>query len=235
MHVPALNQPLFALLPYTNGYANHSANEPPLSLDLLQRKAGNTSDNLPLYSELTPPPPKYETSDIEEQAKTILSSKDFLSIAQILRFRLFRHKDSLQRILENRWDYTLGKILISLNPSWSKYDLQSVNDLKKAQKINAILEIVEPTPSLPACWKWKPSNAATETDIKKIAADIDAESCSSFRRISFIDWLRYAIGYREESVDQLIFQHELLYQQLSEYLRQNPREVIKHLEITTMN
>lgn len=215
--------------------SNHSANEPQLSLDFLLCIAGNISDNLPLYSELTPPPPRYETFGTEEQAKTILLSQDFLSITQILRFRLFGHKDLLQQVLQHRWDSQLGKILISLNPSWLKDDLQADIDLNKAQKIKAILEIVEPTQSLPACWNWKPYKAATETNIRKIAADIDEESCSLFRRISFTDWLRYAIGYKEESVNQLVFQHEVLCHRLSWYLNRHPEEIDKYLEVKKVN
>ena len=179
---------------------------------------------------LTPTPPTYEAVERETEVKKILLSQDFQSIIQILRFRLYEHKDSLQ-VLQHRWSNSLDKILINLDPTRLKD-----NDLSRTQYIDAILRLVEPTPPSPVCcsWSrsWKPTN---ETDARKIAAEINEESCSLFRKVSFTDWLRHAIGYQEESVAQLLFQHDCLSTRLSSHLRRHLEEIRKYLEVKKVN
>lgn len=108
--------------------------------------------------------------------RKLLLSQDLQSITQILRFRLYEHKNSLQQVLDKRWDYKLGEILIELLPARLINNPQAVTKLSKDQKIEAILRLVEPTPPpSPVCWSWKPCNAINETDAVKIAAEIDEE------------------------------------------------------------
>ena len=215
-------------------YQGANGSRPPL--DFLQCIADNVSDDLPSYTKLAPPPPNYEAFERETEAKTILRGQDFQSITQILRFRLYGHKDSLRQVLQHRWDCQLGEILIGLHPTRFRDDHQAVAKLSKAQKIEVILGLVEPTQSpSPGYWSWKPYKAANETDAGKIAADIDEESCSLFRKVPFRDWLRHAVGYQEQSVDQLVFQHENLSRRLSWYLCRHPEENHKYFEVKKVN
>jgi len=134
--------------------------------------------------------------------------------------------------LQHRWDCRLDEILIGLYPTWFKDNHQAVAKSSKAQKIEVILELVEPTQLLsPVCWNWKPYKAANETDPGKIATAIDEESCSLFRRVPFRDWLRHAIGYQEASINQLLFQHDCLSRCLSWYLCRHPEENHKYFEV----
>ncbi len=198
--------------------------------------ADSVFDDLPSYTGLMPPPPNYEVFETEKEANTILRSQDFQSITQILRFRLYGHKDSLRQVLQHRWDCHLVEILIGLRPLKFKDDHQAVAKLSKAQKIEVILGLVEPTQSpSPVHWSWKPWKAADETDAGRIAADIDEESCSQFRKVPFMDWLRHAVGYQEDSVDQLVFQHENLSHSLFCYLCRHSEEKPKYFEVKKVN
>lgn len=172
-------------------------------------------------------------NDTEYQANTVLHNQDFLSIIHVLKFRLYGNKDLLEAALQCRWSCQLNKILNSLH-TWSKF--QPIANLSKAQKIEAISKLAEPTQSLsPASWSWKPYTAAIETNARQIADVIDGESCSLFRRIPFKDWLRHAIGYKEESIDNLLFQQNALNLRLSSYLSQHPEETEKYLKVTKVN
>ncbi len=124
-----------------------SVNESRPSLDFLQCIANNVSDDLPSYTKLASPPPNYEAFERETEAKTILRGQDFQSITQILRFRLYGHKDSLRQVLQHRWDCQLGEILIDLHSIRFRDDHQAVAKLSKAQKIEVILGLVESTQS----------------------------------------------------------------------------------------
>lgn len=165
-----------------------NGSRPPL--DSLQCIADNIFDDLLSYTGLAPPLQNYEAFEWETQAKTILRGQDFQSITQILRFRLYGHKDSLRQVLQRRWDCQLVKILFNLYPTGPEAYHQAFAKLSKAHKIEKILKLIQPTqtPS-PVYWNWKPYKAANETDAGKIAADIDEESCSLFRRVPFSDWL----------------------------------------------
>lgn len=207
-----------------------NGSRPPLNF--MQCIADNVCDDLPSYTGLAPPPPDFEAFEWETQAKTILHGQDFPSITQVLRFRLYGHKDSLRQVLHHRWDCRLDEILVGLHLTRLKDDPQAIVKSSRAQKIELILELVEPTqPPSSMDWNWKPYKAASETDPREIAAAIDEESCSLFRMVPFRDWLRLAIGYQEESVDQLLFQHQYLSRRLSWYLCRHPEEIHKYFEV----
>ena len=213
-----------------------NVNESRSSLNFLQCIANNVSDNLSSYTKLTSSPPNYEAFERETEAKTILRDQDFQSITQILRFRLYEHKDSLRQVLQHRWNCQLSEILIDLHPTRFKDDHQAVAKLSKAQKIEVILRLVESTQSFsPRYWSWKSYKAANETNAGKIVADIDEESCSLFRKISFRNWLRHAVEYQKQSVDQLVFQHENLSRRLSWYLCRHFEENHKYFEVKKVN
>jgi len=47
--------------------------------------------------------------------------------------------------------------------------------------------------------------------------------------------LRHAVEYQEQSVDQLVFQHENLSRRLSWYLCRHPEENHKYFEVKKVN
>lgn len=171
----------------------------------------------------------------EMDARTILQGWDFYSIQQILRFRLYGHADSLRHALKYRWAYSLDQILL-LRPNRVDRGHRTTAELKKDRKVEEILESVESTRLLlPMGWSWVPYKATGETDTEKIAADIDEESCSLFRKVPFENWLRYSVGYEEESVDELFFLHECLSRRLHSYLRRHHEETKKYVEVMKVN
>lgn len=179
-----------------------SVNESRSSLSFLQYITNNVSDDLSSYTKLTSFSSNYETFERETETKTILRDQNFQSITQILRFRLYEHKDSLQQVLQHRWNCQLNEILIDLHSIRFKDDHQAIVKLSKAQKIEVILRLVESTqPFSSRYWSWKSYKAANETNAQKIVADIDEESCSLFRKISFKNWLRHAVEYQKQSVN----------------------------------
>ncbi|KAI9733523.1 MAG: hypothetical protein M1835_003429 [Candelina submexicana] len=104
--------------------------------------------------------------------------------------------------------------------------------LEKDQKMDKILELVDPTRDFSQVgWRWAPYNAIN-TDVEQIAANIEEESYSLFRRIRFEDWVRYLTGYEEESVEDLFFQHRVLTHKIRCYLLRHRDERGKYTQVT---
>lgn len=181
-------------------------------------------------------PPTYEASlgpeirhQHEIEATEILCSQQFQLIQRLLRFRLFGQKDSLRHTLQHR-TCNLDKILVLL-----KDNGQSLAELEKNQKVDTILELVEPTRnSSDIGWRWSPYNAAG-MDAQQIATKINEESYSLFRRIRFEDWVRYLMGYEEAFVEEMFSQHTVLTCRLHSYLLRHGNESENYTQVAEVS
>ena len=196
--------------------------------DILQVIARNTIDGWPSCREsgLHPPYAWWET-----QAETILQGQDYLSIAQIVRFGLCR-QDSLRYILQQRTEPWLEQVLLYLSRTKVGVNYQADVELNRYLKVEKILKAVEPTrPSSPFSWSWKPFKAQDQTDPGEIATNIDEDSRSLFRKVPFEDWLKYSIGYQEDSICGLFSEHRILCVRLRSYLLRHPEETNKYVAV----
>lgn len=96
-----------------------------------------------------------------------------------------------------------------------------------------------PLPHLSAQWNWAPCAVRGDADVVKIATDISIESYSLFSQIPFEDWLKHALGYEVDSVDDLFFQHRYMSVRLCSFLRRNPKELdgflkVKEVRVSTL-
>lgn len=172
----------------------------------------------------------------EAETKTILQGQDFLSIQQVLRFRLYGEKDSLRHLLQHRSESWLDQILLGLRPTRVGASHHAGVKLNKDQKVVKILATVEPNrPSSPMGESWAPYKAAGQTEVKKIAADVAEDSGRQFNAVTFEDWVRSSIGYTEESVEGLLSQHAALSRRLHSYLRRHPSERDKYAKVKKVN
>lgn len=163
----------------------------------------------------------------ETEAREILCSQQFQLIQRLLRFRLYGQKDSLRHTLQHCWTCKLDKILVLL-----KDNEQPLPELEKNQKVDKIMELVDTIRDFSHVgWRWAPYNAA-DMDAEQIAANIDEESYSLFRRIRFEDWVRHLAGYEVESVDDLFFQHRILTHKIRCYLLRHRNEREKYIQVT---
>lgn len=194
-------------------FQSHQGENEPQSPSILQR---TTNDLLP-----------HEVSKTEAEAITILYSQNFPRIMQILRFRLYGHTESLQWVLQYFQDHQLDRFFMMLGATH-----QAITNLDKAEKVEAILELVESTRPpllLPQSWRFLESQ-----DVRSplsIATDIDDMSCSLLKDVPFEDWLRHALGYEEHSVNRFFIYHEDLRNSLSSYLCYYPEEYHKYLKV----
>ena len=164
------------------GGLGNCANDLRTSSEFLHCIEPNILGDLPSYTELGSQPPHYkvfgpsvpalpfdgaqrrEVSPLldlnqrspwwETEARTILLGQDFQSIELILQFRLYGHKDALRDVLRRRWECKLDRILSIIPHTESKDD--PVTELKKDQKVEEILERVEPRHPVSLPWSWKP-------------------------------------------------------------------------------
>ncbi|KAL9124562.1 MAG: hypothetical protein Q9217_006116 [Psora testacea] len=198
-------------------------------LDIFQAMGRKIVDGWPSRMESGFRPPN---TSWEAEAKTMLQDQDFMSIQQILRFRLYGEKDSLRHLLLCRSEYWLDQILLGLRPTRVGASHHTGVNLNRDQKVTEILATVEPNrPSSPMGESWAPYRAADETDVKKIAADVAEDSGRQFNAVTFEDWFRSSIGYTEESVEGLLSQHTALSRRLHSYLRRHPSERDKYEKV----
>jgi len=195
---------------------------------ILQVIGRNTIDGWPYCMELGFHPPN---AWWETEAETILQGQDLMSIAQIVRFGLCR-QDSLRGALQHRTEPWLDQILLRLRRTQVGVNHQAEAELNRCLKIEKILDAVEPIrPSSPSSWNWKPFKAQEQTDPGEIATDINEDSRSLFRKVPFEDWLKYSIGYQEDSVRELFSEHRILCVRLRSYLVRHPEETNKYVAV----
>lgn len=76
--------------------------------------------------------------------------------------------------------------------------------------MNKILELVSPIRTFShVSWRWAPFTVV-DMDAEQIAASINEESYSLFRKVRFKDWVRHFAGYKEESVNRLFLLYRVL-------------------------
>jgi len=175
-------------------------------------------------------PPTYEATEIrhahETEAQEVLCSQQFQLIQCLLRFGLYGEKASLCHTLQHYETYELDNILVLL-----KDDEQHLAELEKDQKVNEILELVGPIRTFShVSWRWAPFTAA-DMDAEQIAASIDEESYSLFRKVRFEDWVRHFAGYEEESVNRLFLLHGVLTRKICCHLLIHGDEREKYIQV----
>ena len=154
------------------------------------------------------------------------------NIQSLFRFRLYRDKCIVRSVLQKRWEFVLDQLLFYLRSTGLNDDRPSVVRLKKDQKVDEILDLVERAlPDPTSHLSWIPCAAQDETDVTRIAANIDRMSCSLFKEILFEDWLRHVLGLDADSVNYLLFKHEYMCVRLCSYLRRKPGELDHYMKI----
>ena len=149
------------------------------------------------------PSPLPWNSDLDVEAARILrTSLSIQDIKLVLRFRPYQDETLPRFALQTRWEARLNDFL-----DWLHIER---NELDKYQKVEAIIKQLAPPPPPKVCWNWTPSDAMYETDIERIATEIEEQSHSQFKEIPFEDWVRRSLGFYVPSVAEFYNQHSEL-------------------------
>lgn len=160
----------------------------------------------------TPPSPWWEMEVIK-----ILQSREPNLIVQLLRFRLYGTTEFLRHTLHQLWTINLDNVVSLLQH-------QEAFHGHREQKVNKIIELAELRLPLPSpVSSWRPRQATNQQPLQ-IGCDISKESRSMFEKVDFSAWVRYALGYEEDSVQRLFTQHGCISIRIRWYLDRYPMQ-----------
>lgn len=176
----------------------------------------------------------YRVSSLwDMEADSIFLSTDNSSIQQILQLGWYDNVDSLRHNLRCQVEL-LDPLLDSLRPIMVEGGQQATTQLTDHRKVEEILTLVIPPPPSALwreTWDWNPKKSVDEIDVLRIAAYIDEESCSYFKEVPFIHWLKCSIGYQIETLRRLLSKHFRLSCSIYAYLLMHPNELDKYIAV----
>jgi len=169
------------------------------------------------------------------EVDTVLGSQNLQRIAQVLRFHFAESSEELRRKLDSRFITSLNGILEELlykgpvvENAINLIDDNAAVWEKRKEKIEKIVQLsyAQSSPSF-ATWDWTPHDAMVMF-APEIAAVIAHKSHSMLFAVGSKDWLLYAKGERQASVENFGRLHQALFQTLSRHLHEHPEEGDKY-------
>lgn len=168
----------------------------------------------------------------DAEAEDILRGTDLQAIQLLCRYRTYRDDSIPGSILRTKGAPILNSFLLRL--SAGTYSRGDVTDLDLDQKVQEILQRLVPSFSNEDPWRRLQSRAALlESDASCVALQLNEESLSRFRKITFSDYVREAL-YPEEYVDSVedyIDWHNGLFHEVFDRLENFPDQVEKYAQI----
>jgi hypothetical protein len=165
----------------------------------------------------------------EDEGSAVLYAYDTREICRVIRFCLFVDRNLPKGLLLRRagslLDDFLGKLLLV------EFGIQSDPNTTYTEKVDEVFRLLEPPMRPSTNWDWFPTQARDEPDARAIANQIDAESHRHFKKVSFEEWVRVALGYPSVSVNRFLLQHEVFLFYISRYLEAYDVEIDQYLEV----
>lgn len=163
----------------------------------------------------------------EDEATTIFWANSVHDMRRLLRFQLYGDDNLPKSTLLGRNAGTVKgffRQLLHLN------EQAYVDNLSHQETVEQIVLLCQQNRPSQRRWSWSPS-ALQADDSHAIALAIGEESYRQFQRVSFEDWVRFALGYPTQSVEWLITQHRELYRLLSTHLYSSPHDMDKFIGV----
>ncbi len=168
----------------------------------------------------------------DAEAEEILRGTDLQVIQLLCRYRTYRDDSIPGSILRTRWAPILDSFLLRL--SAGTYSRGDVADMDLDQKVQEILQrLVLSFPVEDPGKHWASRAVLLESDASCVALQLNEESLSRFRKITYSDYVREAL-YPEEYVDSVedyIDWHNGLFNKVFDRLENFPNEVEKYAQI----
>ena len=167
----------------------------------------------------------------EIEAKDILRGGDPQPIRLVCRYRIYRDSSIPAAILQMDWtpalDTFLRSMIEDINSMWD------IDDLGKDQKVGLLLKLLEPLPPADRSWLHPPLLPAFQPNAAYIASELDKQSWSLFKDITFSEFVREAL-YSEQTIEPIeTFRdwHDSLFYAILDYLEQFPEEHQKFVQV----
>ncbi len=166
----------------------------------------------------------------EAEAEDILRGTDLQAIRLLCRYRTYRDSSIPASILRTRWTPTINTFLLQLTAE--TYSRRDVDDLDLGQKVEVLLRWLEPSRPADRTW-WHSPLPALQPNAAHVASELNEQSWSLFRDITFSDFVREAF-YPEETVEPVeTFKdwHDDLFYEVLDRLERFPAEEEKFVQI----
>ena len=160
----------------------------------------------------------------EIEARERITSGDIQSLDAVFRYHLYGPTDALLATLRKCTKERLNDIFNRLSHAETCCEpMQSVEGI--ANLVEPYYESPSPTPK-----GWEPREMRG-LDAEGIANTINNRSVELLSHIEFQDYLRYAFGYTQDSVDQAIIQHRIITWTTWCYLGEYPEMMTTYKEV----
>lgn len=166
----------------------------------------------------------------EAEAEDILRGTDLQAIRLLCRYRIYRDSSIPASILRTRWTPTMDTFLLQLTAEI--HSRRNIDDLDLDQKVEVLLRWLEPSYPADRTWLHSPF-PALQLNASHVASELNEQSWSLFRDITFSDFVREAL-YPEANVEPVeTFKdwHDDLFYQVLDQLEQFPAEEEKFVQI----
>ncbi len=168
----------------------------------------------------------------EAEAEVILRGTDLQAIQLLYRYHTYHSDHTPGSVLRTRWPPILSGLLLRM--SSGTFSRRDINVLHVEQQVEEILKRLAPSRSVGVHWDpWASYPALLESEASQVALELEAESLSWFRRVSFSDYIREAL-YPEKDIDSIeAFKdwHDGLFNQVSDRLASFPDEGVKYAQV----
>lgn len=168
----------------------------------------------------------------DAEAEDILRGTDLQVIQLLCRYRTYRDDSIPGSILRTRRAPILDSFLLRL--SAGTYSHRDVAYMDLDQKVQEILQRLVLSFPVEDPWKhWASRAVLLESDASYIAFQLNNESLSWFRKITFSDYVREALypGEYVDSVEDYTDWHNGLFKKVLDRLENFPNEVEKYAQI----